>query len=62
LSGLSASSYIRRLVIRQVSEVIDDANFTHDVFGIRKYLNRETGELTMCFVPRYTAAAEEVKQ
>lgn len=31
----------------------DDANFGHDVFGIRRYLNRETGELTGCFVPRF---------
>lgn len=31
----------------------DDFNFSHDVFGIRRYLNRETGELGSCFVPRY---------
>ena len=31
----------------------DDFNFTHDVFGIRRYLNRETGELGGHFVPRY---------
>ena len=33
----------------------DDANFTHDVFGIMKHLNRETGELENFFVPRFTA-------
>jgi len=32
----------------------DDSNFGHDVFGIRKYINRETGELTDCFSPRYS--------
>ena len=30
----------------------NDGTFGHDVFGIRKYLNRETGELTECFMPR----------
>ena len=33
----------------------DDVNFGHDIFGIRHYLNRETGELTDCFVPRFSA-------
>lgn len=32
----------------------DDANFAHDVFGIRRHLNRETGELMDCFVPRFS--------
>ena len=31
----------------------DDANFGHDVFGIRRYLDRDTGQLTRCFVPRF---------
>jgi hypothetical protein len=30
----------------------DDANFGHDVFGIRRHLNRETLKLENCFVPR----------
>ena len=34
--------------------VADNSNFSHDVFGIRKYINRETGELTECFSPRYS--------
>lgn len=34
----------------------DDMNFNHDVFGIRRHLNRETGELMDCFRPRYAAA------
>lgn len=31
----------------------DDFNLAHDVGGIRRHLDRETGELTGCFVPRY---------
>ncbi len=33
----------------------DDNNFAHDVFGIRRHLDRSTfpGKLTDCFVPRY---------
>lgn len=30
----------------------DNGNFGHDVFGIRRYIDRETGELTDCFIPR----------
>lgn len=32
----------------------DDSNFSHDVFGVRRHIDRETGNLTGCFVPRYT--------
>lgn len=32
----------------------DEANFGHDVFGIRRHLNRETGQLGGCFVPRFS--------
>lgn len=32
----------------------DDFNFTHDVFGIRRHLNRETGQLEDFFRPRYS--------
>jgi len=32
----------------------DDLNFFHDVFGIRKHIDRTTGKLGDCFVPRYT--------
>ena len=31
----------------------DDANFMHDIMGIRTHLNRETGKLMDCFVPRF---------
>jgi hypothetical protein len=33
----------------------DDFNFSHDVFGIRRHINRETGQLGGCFVPRFAA-------
>jgi hypothetical protein len=31
----------------------DDFNFSHDVGGIRRHLNRRTGEMENCFVPRF---------
>lgn len=30
----------------------DDMNLAHDVFGIRRHIDRETGKLTGCFSPR----------
>ncbi len=32
----------------------DDTNFAHDVFGIRRFIDRTSGKLTDCFVPRYS--------
>jgi len=32
----------------------DDFNFLHDVFGIRRALDRTTGELTDFFSPRFS--------
>lgn len=31
----------------------DEANFLHDIGGIRRHLNHQTGELQDCFWPRY---------
>lgn len=31
----------------------DDTNFAHDVFGIRRNIDRKTGTLDNCFLPRY---------
>lgn len=31
----------------------DDFNFFHDIYGIASHLNRETGELEDCFLPRF---------
>lgn len=33
----------------------DDFNFAHDVFGIRRHLDRGTGELKDFFSPRFSA-------
>ena len=33
----------------------DEFNFAHDVFGIRRHLDRDTGELKDCFLPRFAA-------
>lgn len=30
-----------------------DSDFGHDFFGIRRHINRRTGELEGCFLPRY---------
>ena len=35
----------------------DDGNFAHDVFGIRQYIDRNTGKLQGCFDPRYSQPA-----
>lgn len=32
----------------------DDFNFAHDVFGITKHINRSTGQLEDCFLPRFS--------
>lgn len=47
--------------------VADDPNFGHDVFGIRRHIDRKTGKLEDCFVPRYSKpepapVSEEVKK
>ena len=33
----------------------DDGDFGHDVFGINRHIDRTTGILGDCFVPRYAA-------
>lgn len=38
----------------------DDFNFAHDVFGIRANIDRSTGELENCFLPRF-AQPEQVE-
>jgi hypothetical protein len=36
----------------------DNETFAHDVFGIRRHINRKTGQLEGCFLPR--TALQEV--
>jgi len=33
----------------------DDFNFAHDAFGIRRHINRKTGVVEDCFLPRCAA-------
>jgi len=33
----------------------DDFNFVHDLAGIRRHLDRTTGQLMHCFSPRHSA-------
>lgn len=33
----------------------DEVNFSHDIGGIRRHIDRETGQLTGCFLPRFSA-------
>ena len=41
----------------KLSELLeaDEFNFAHDVYGINRHIDRETGEMNNCFLPRYTA-------
>ena len=40
----------------------NDMDLTHDVGGIRRYLDRRTGKLVDCFVPRYTLSKGKEKK
>jgi len=33
-----------------------DFDFAHDVFGIRRHIDRATGKVGDCFVPRYSVS------
>lgn len=37
----------------------DDFNFLHDVYGIQRHIDRETGKLGDCFLPRYARRTED---
>ena len=36
-------------------------DFSHDYYGIRKHINRKTGKLEDCFVPRFAAPEPEAQ-
>lgn len=40
------------LKLKDLAEA-DDYNFGHDIFGIIRHLDRRTGHLENCFVPRF---------
>lgn len=52
LMDLSAAHTSVPLRLQELLEA-DDSNFAHDAFGIRRHLNRDTGQLEGCFTPRY---------
>lgn len=55
LNAVHANAYALRL---QELLAADDGNFAHDVFGIRRHLDRTTGKLRDCFVPRFAGVAQ----
>lgn len=52
LMDLTATHHVCPLKLEELSTT-DDGNFAHDVFGIRRHLNRRTGQLEDCFLPRF---------
>ncbi len=34
-------------------------DFAHDVFGIRRHIDRNTGQMQDCFLPRYAALEDD---
>lgn len=38
----------------------DKANFGHDIYGIMACIDRETGQLTRCFLPRCARRSEDL--
>lgn len=39
----------------------DNFNFSHDVFGIANHIDRKTGKLTRCFLPRFADLRNETQ-
>jgi hypothetical protein len=37
----------------------DDFNFTHDVYSIVRHIDRKSGQLGDCFVPRFSRREDE---
>lgn len=40
----------------------DDFNFAHDVFGIMRHMDRESGQLVDCFLPRYSVPENQLRR
>jgi hypothetical protein len=38
----------------QAMLIADEFNFMHDILGIRNNINRETGKIENCFLPRFS--------
>ena len=52
---LSACHVTCPLKLKDMLEWNGQADFMHDISGIYRHLNRETGELEDCFLPRFVA-------
>lgn len=52
LMDLTATHHTCPLKMEELAKA-DDFDFAHDVFGIRRHLNRRTGQLEDCFLPRF---------
>ncbi len=52
MMDIAAANNSCALQLERLAEA-DDFNFAHDVFGIERHLNRETGELENYFLPRF---------
>ena len=50
-------THIRALRLKDLLEA-DELNFTHDVWGISGKLSQKTGQLVMCFMPRFATPRE----
>jgi hypothetical protein len=50
---ISACHISNPLRLKELLEA-DDFNFVHDVVGISNNINRTTGKLENCFLPRFT--------
>ena len=52
-TDLAATHASRPLRLGELADA-DDFDLSHDVFGIVRHMDRNTGELRNCFVPRFT--------
>ena len=43
------------LLLDQLLHAAENSSFAHDVWGISRHIDRRTGKLTGCFLPRYAA-------
>ena len=50
-----------RLDLKKFAE-FDNFNFAYDFFGIRNHLDRESGKLVRCFLPRCSRSSQSASQ
>jgi hypothetical protein len=49
-----SATHLNGNTLKLAELLADDFNFYHDVAGIQRHINRKTGKLENCFVPRYS--------